>query len=87
MGRGLEEAAFGEMARMARERGLSALRGLYIPTAKNPMVKDLYPRLGFASLGDGSDGAARWGFDLRQNDVPPARYIKVVFRGANEPPR
>src|SRR5262249_7972904 len=58
MGRGLEEAAFGEMARMARERSLSALRGLYIPTAKNPMVKDLYPRLGFASLGDGNDGAA-----------------------------
>ncbi len=37
----------------ARARGLRRVVGDYMPTAKNDVVADLYPRLGFAPAGSG----------------------------------
>ena len=50
--RGVEEFAFSHVCDMARSMGCSKLVGEYIPTQKNRMVKDFYPNLGFAEIGE-----------------------------------
>ena len=50
--RGVEEFAFSHVCDVAREMGCSRLVGEYIPTAKNRMVKDFYPGLGFEKLSE-----------------------------------
>jgi FkbH-like protein len=44
----------------ARARGVSRIRGAYRPTAKNGVVAELYPRLGFAEV----EAGAAWELDL-----------------------
>lgn len=54
--RQVEELTVNEIVRRARERGAARVRGVYLPTAKNGMVKDLYPRFGFTPV-NGVTGA------------------------------
>ena len=58
--RGMEEFIVNQMAKQARQMGIERLIGEYLPTAKNKMVKNLYPQMGFLQ----SNG--KWGLDLRQ---------------------
>ena len=51
--RGVENLALDTVVTTAKEMGCSRLIGEYIPTAKNKMVENFYPSLGFGSLGDG----------------------------------
>jgi FkbH-like protein len=46
--RGVEQETLNEIMRLARKRGCRRILGTYLPTKKNSMVSDLYPRLGFA---------------------------------------
>ncbi|MBV7540372.1 HAD family hydrolase [Acidovorax sp. sic0104] len=46
-GRTAEAFMFAELVRIARATGASAIQGEYIATARNGVVADLYPRLGF----------------------------------------
>ena len=50
-GRTAEVFMLAELVRIARAMGASALEGEYIATARNGVVADLYPRLGFAPAG------------------------------------
>jgi FkbH-like protein len=52
--RQVEEEVLNEVVRLAERKGCERLVGTYIPTEKNSMVRDLYPRLGFER--DGGDG-------------------------------
>jgi FkbH-like protein len=45
--RQVEEEVLNELARLAKLRGCSRLGGVYLPTAKNEMVRDFYLRMGF----------------------------------------
>jgi FkbH-like protein len=45
--RQVEEEVLNELVRLARSKGLRLIRGVYIPSAKNCMVRDLYTTLGF----------------------------------------
>jgi FkbH-like protein len=45
--RQVEEEILNEIVRLARERGCARVIGKYIPTAKNGMVRELYPKMGF----------------------------------------
>lgn len=47
LGRGAEETFIAKVAEAAKSLGCTELRGKYIPTAKNAMVKDLYARFEF----------------------------------------
>jgi FkbH-like protein len=60
LGRGVEQAMLDLLAQEVSSRGGKRLIGLYIPTAKNGMVKDHYPGLGFEAWGDASQGETRW---------------------------
>lgn len=55
IGRCLEQAVIGEIMADLRVRGVQILVGEYISTAKNQMVADLFPRLGFAVDGGASE--------------------------------
>jgi FkbH-like protein len=45
--RGMENFALNEIVNFAKEKGFKVLKGEYIPTMKNEMVKDHYRNLGF----------------------------------------
>jgi predicted enzyme involved in methoxymalonyl-ACP biosynthesis len=47
----VEDEVVKEIVRLARERDCQVIRGIYNPTTKNSMVRDLYPRMGFAETG------------------------------------
>jgi len=53
LGREMEDALLDELVQAAAKKGVNELRGYYYPTAKNNMVKDFYPRMGFETIGDG----------------------------------
>jgi FkbH-like protein len=66
-GRQLEFEAMNVAVEAARQRGLRGLIADYIATAKNGVIKALYPSLGFAAV-DGAaagNGATRWYLDLK----------------------
>jgi FkbH-like protein len=48
--RQVEDLALNELARKAKARGCVRLQGIFLPTPKNDMVRDFYPRMGFQSL-------------------------------------
>jgi FkbH-like protein len=55
--RGVEDFTLNCVVAAARELGLAFVRGGYRPSAKNEMVRDLYPRLGFTAEGESGDEA------------------------------
>jgi FkbH-like protein len=58
LNRQVEHEALNELMRRATTRGCRVVRGRYLPTAKNGLVRDLLPRLGFADAGESPDGHA-----------------------------
>ena len=83
LGRGVEGMILAEIGRRAAEAGCAAVTGSYIPTARNGMVADLYPRHGFAPAGAAGEaageaaeevvGATRWRADPAALTPPGGR--------------
>jgi len=82
LGRKVEDAIMADLAAQARALGARRLIGEYIPTAKNELVCDLYPRLGFTEE-PGNDGCVRYALPL---DDPRANagidFIRTVNRAS-----
>jgi FkbH-like protein len=55
LNRQVEEETVNEMVRLAQLRGCTRIRGVYLPTKKNGMVRDLYSRMGFSVVVDDID--------------------------------
>ncbi len=64
LGRGVERAVLQEVLAAARERGIIQLRGRYLPTERNALVKDHYAGLGFTAAGADADGTTHWWLDV-----------------------
>jgi FkbH-like protein len=80
--RQVEEEVLNELARLARARGCARLEGVYLPTAKNDMVRDFYGRMGFTLT---AESEAKREFELPLNAFqPPPTRIKILRR-AYEP--
>jgi len=62
--RGVEVFVLDHLSRAGLERGLGVLRGEYVPTAKNVIVRDHYEALGFARAGSAEDGRTVWELKL-----------------------
>jgi FkbH-like protein len=60
LGRRLEEELFNLLGAAAREAGAARITGVYRPTAKNGMVRDLLQRFGFEHTADNADGSTEW---------------------------
>jgi FkbH-like protein len=59
LGRGVENLVLNTIVATARENRIGRIIGEYLPTAKNGMVKEHYPKLGFAAAGEN-----RWFLDV-----------------------
>jgi FkbH-like protein len=61
IGRTVEDEMMSQLIGMAQALNCSRIVGVYMPTAKNGQVADLYERLGFVRTGrDGGTGETRW---------------------------
>jgi FkbH-like protein len=76
LGRQVEPTTLNLVAAAAKRLGARRLLGDYIPTAKNGMVKDHYPKLGFAPMEAGADGGTRYALDL-PSFAPAETFITV----------
>lgn len=75
--RGMELAMIEALIRGTLGRGIRSIVGEYFPTAKNDMVKDLYPSLGFQALETRDDGASTWILSA-ENCQLPHHHIELL---------
>jgi FkbH-like protein len=80
--RQVEEEVLNELARLAQKRGCALLEGVYLPTAKNEMVRDFYRRMGFALTQEDADGRK---FELSLASFQPLPSKIKITRRAYDP--
>ena len=81
LGRGVEQATLNVLAARAHAAGAVELRGRYIPTPKNGIVRDHYKNLGFAPVSEDPDGTSVWSLAL-EGFVPYQTAIEIVETAA-----
>jgi len=64
IGRGVETLMRNELAERAGMAGYSEIRGVYVPTPRNKLVAELFPKLGFTSCDCREDGTTIWNFSV-----------------------
>jgi FkbH-like protein len=69
MGRGVETALLSFIVDMARRSGVRQLRGTYLPTAKNSVVRSVYADHGFTLIEETVDGHSSWRLDVVEQDI------------------
>lgn len=62
--RNLEFVVFSELINKCNKMGIKYIEGLYLPTAKNKYVENLYPDLGFEKIEE-DDNKSVWELDLQ----------------------
>ncbi len=78
IGRTVENAMLHELCLAAQARGCRVIRGTYIPTAKNEMVRDVFGRYGFEMIGRAEDGQTTlWEYDLARLGPVVNDYIAL----------
>jgi FkbH-like protein len=77
LGRTVEATMLQYLFEQASKVGCTAVRGVYIPTAKNGMAKDVYAKYGFTFLED-TVGSCVWKYDLGTNLPIKNELIEVV---------
>lgn len=86
IGRCAEEAFMHAVLSAVRARGHEMLHACFLPTHKNALVKDLLPRLGFETQGDGSGLYVRHLTDDALQ-LPADFPIEIEWKGDDSPPR
>jgi FkbH-like protein len=79
LGRQVETTTLTLAVNMARALGAHTLRGEYLPTTKNAMVRDHYTKLGFSLVSQAADGASV--AELQLHDFVPAPSFIHVSEG------
>jgi FkbH-like protein len=78
IGRTVETAMLAQLCDDAAARGLVALEGRFLPTAKNAPARDVFERHGFARDG-GRDGGENWRLDLSTRRVHwPVWFVRAT---------
>jgi predicted enzyme involved in methoxymalonyl-ACP biosynthesis len=65
----MEEFIINSVISAASEKGYKKVIGEYLPTKKNGMVADIYPRMGFTPEGDGKYSADVGTFEPRKTFI------------------
>jgi FkbH-like protein len=78
LGRRVEQAVLHEIVRHARESGIQTLHGIYIPSARNSMVKDHYAQLGFTPQKQQPDGTTTWSLATSTMIAAPEMSVRRV---------
>lgn len=78
--RDMEFAMLDALVEACRKRGIHTLHGVYRPTAKNAMVRELYGTLGFTKASETPDGESHWTLPIDgytpQNDVIQMKILE-----------
>ncbi len=74
--RGVEQFLLGHLIEIAKGRRIAAIRGEYIPTAKNGLVRDHYKNLGFTQIESDPTGRTVWELSVNESSLPPTTFIK-----------
>jgi FkbH-like protein len=69
LNRKLEETTLNCIMAAAKSAGVRSVIGLYLPTERNDMVREHYPKLGFERFGD-AEGGTRWRLDVGSYAAP-----------------
>jgi FkbH-like protein len=75
--RDMEVAMLDELIEHARAMGMTTLRGHYIPTRKNGVVRDHFTKLGFANVTVSADGSAIYSLEIT-GYAPRNTHIKIM---------
>ena len=84
VGRTVETAFLSHIAAEALHRGARYLRGWYLPTKKNDMVKDFYKSHGFKLIEEREKGSL-WELDLSNGWAGTPEWISCRIEEANTP--
>ena len=77
IGRTVEATMLASACDSAVKLGCGAIRGTYIPTAQNELVKGIYGRYSFDLTGV-DDGVETWVYDLKNKGPLTNEFIQVV---------
>jgi FkbH-like protein len=77
MGRGIETTLLSYIVDMARQSGVRLLRGSYLPTAKNSVVRSLYADHGFTLIEETGDGHSSWQFDVEEQAIRVPAWVQL----------
>jgi FkbH-like protein len=80
IGRTVERTMLAHLCAHAAQRGATTIRGLYIPAAKNQLVKDVYSLFGFLPAEEVAGGRA-WHYDLAARGPIENRFIQAETTG------
>lgn len=75
--RGMEQAMFAQLCRLAKAKQIQKIIGYYYPTPKNKMVSDLYQTLGFSKVNE-METETVWALELGKNLAEVKQFIEVV---------
>jgi FkbH-like protein len=78
IGRTVENKMLARLCEVADGRGCNRLRGTFIPTSKNGVVRDLFERLGFTAEAEAEDGETTWIYDIAEQGIPVNGYIRTA---------
>jgi len=76
--RQVEDEVLNELARLAKARGCTTIKGIYLRTAKNEMVRDFYGNMGFTLTAE-SENSREFELALEKFKPLPTR-IKIIRR-------
>lgn len=79
IGRGVETAIWAHLANNATQRGCTALRAVYTPSAKNAQVADFYDRLGLPLTQETAEGAKHYSVALNTFTPPVTPWIELTY--------
>lgn len=81
IGRTVESLMLSHICRLARARECTQLRGVYVQSSKNELVKSIYPGFGFEKEGE-DNGAMYYIYDVQKNGDIANEYIRVIDNAA-----
>lgn len=77
LGRQMEKFMFDQLVSAAAGRGIQEIDGIYRPTEKNGLVKELFPQLGFSFV-EQSESGFRYRYRIPETIVPTATHVRHV---------
>lgn len=77
--RTIETAFLAELVHHLAARGVTEVIAGYTPTAKNALVRDLYPSHGFNALDMSDSGPATWLFRAGTGKMPDAPFVSSTW--------
>jgi FkbH-like protein len=76
LNREMEFAMFDALVEQCRARGISRIKGVFLPSKKNSMVAGHYAGLGFTELDESSAECGLWQYEVPQTYSPRTRFIR-----------